>query len=295
MQDSEFVDCFLMAGQQAVNASMELIGSFQRGTHKIEGKLKPFDRSIVTTTDVASEALATDIFQRLLPEVPLLREEGGWQGTNTTSRYIITYDPLDGTRPFLSGASTSTVIAAAYDRQYSRLVAVVIGEPATGRIWWAMASNCYLATSSGVKALCRVWDGAMDSTSVVLIDNFMAFARADGKRPITTNANLCKLFGNLQSRVAIQNYGSNGLHHALVANGNERVAGAITTSMGGEWDCGGALAVLTAGGDAAGFRVEDNRKLSAQDPLDPMSYDILVVANNSESLAVLVNALDQSF
>lgn len=87
------------------------------------------------------------------------------------------------------------------------------------------------------------------------------------------------------------NAGSNGVHHAIVANGNDTVVGAITTAQGGPWDCGGALTVLGAGGAAKGLRVTSDRWFEECDPLNPLDYDILVVANSDDTLDRLVHAL----
>jgi fructose-1,6-bisphosphatase/inositol monophosphatase family enzyme len=140
---------------------------------------------------------------------------------------------------------------------------------------------------------CAVWAGELCASSIVFIEASRGFKR-DG-RQIMDNEQVSRLNQFLQPSIDTQNYGSNGMHQALVANGGEYVTGAITTAMGGPWDALGAQLVLEAGGSALGLRVNDSRGLETEDPLNPDAYDMLIVANNPDSLTFLHDAVNQAW
>ncbi len=298
-QDNDVLRRFQKAAAAAAHASIEVIRPFQTGERVVTAsELKPFDGSLVSLIDRESEDVATEVLQQQLPDVPVLREESGWTEHVSSDRYVIWLDPVDGSRPALAGAATSTVIFTLYDRQLSEIAGVVIADPATGRIWSAATGEgttlSYQSSNGRLTRTCRVWQGEMTRTSTLLVENFAGFARPQSHKQIFDNEGCIRLFSTLQSQVAIQNYGSNGYHHALVANGGERLVGAITTSIGGEWDCGGIRAVLEAGGCAQGLRVESDRSLSLQPALNPLDYDLVVVANNQNTLDQVVKAVQMA-
>ena len=124
----------------------------------------------------------------------------------------------------------------------------------------------------------------------VFVDSYPTFKR-DGGRVIMSTSELNRLHANIQASAGILALGSNGEHHALVANGGRVAVGSVTTALGGWWDGCGALQVVGAGGCAMGLRVEAGGELTECNALDVMSYDILVTANSPETLAFLVNAV----
>lgn len=206
--------------------------------------------------------------------------------------------------PFSGQAPTPTTISGLHDYESGQIQAVTTGEPSTGRLWYSNGQKTYRGWLDPTNPIidgvqeCQVWEGSHADNGMVLIDNLRAFSRAQpngASKLIMSNPNLLSLLGTLQvNNVNVQNYGSNGLHHALVANGGEGVAGAITTAMGGPWDTAGALAVLTAGGVAEGFRVTDDRRLESADPFDPFAYDICVSASNPKTLDFLRDSLHRA-
>jgi fructose-1,6-bisphosphatase/inositol monophosphatase family enzyme len=133
---------------------------------------------------------------------------------------------------------------------------------------------------------CRVWSGDLKSDTAVFLDLTRGFAREKGQRQILTNEQVQELVKSLCLVTRLQMYGSNGMHQALVAHGNEKVVGGITTAMGGPWDAAGALLVHEAGGKCAAYRIESSIYFQA-DPLDPMAYDVLVYTNNDRTLPFL--------
>ncbi len=246
------------------------------------------DGSLLTPVDSESERIITEHLREEFPDVPILREEAGLLAGHD-GRYVILIDPVDGTRSLVAGAATSTIIASLYDREFCQVVAVVIAAPATGRIWSAVRGHGCTLTIGQTEQSCRVWDGDMRPSSTLMIDRFSAFTR--NGRTILTDDNYARLFCQLHTQASIKSYGSNGLHHALVANGSPDVAGAVTTAVGGAWDCGGVLLVLEAGGAACGFAMDKDGRLTEHDPLDVLKHDLMIVAKSRAALEELTTAL----
>lgn len=284
-------DRFLETGLEAFEQACAFVQPYQTGIEQIPVSEVKLDRSLFSWLDEHVEDILTRLFQASMPGHPLQREEGG-----TVSGFeneLILADPVDGSRPMQSGATGSTLILGLYDRLRRRLIASLTGEFSTGRAWIAREGEDMLLSSvaaPGVRVVrpCQVWHGQMSRSTTVLIDNFAGFPGA------LTDEGARHLFGNLQTKTAIQNYGSNGLHHALVAGGGDRVVGAITTSVGGAHDLSTLLAVKEAGGLVSTFEVTTDRHLVGCDPLDALASKLAVVANNQNALDALVSALHES-
>lgn len=287
------------ASTEAVLASMQLVRQYQLGIQAVGGVvLKPADKSLLTQVDIKSENLARQVLQQKIPEVPVLGEELGGE-TGNSERFLLV-DPIDGTKPFVVGSSTSTVIVGSYNRRTRNTETVTIGQPATGLVWQAHGKEAtkQLFDMQNGRPLsdraedCHVWKGDLHPKSIVFVDASRGYVK-DG-RTVMNNQQVSKLHQILQPLVDTQNYGSNGMHQALVASGGEFVAGSITTAIGGPWDVLGAKLVINAGGAAQGLRVESDGSLTDQDPLDPTSYDILITANNPETLSTLQETVSQA-
>jgi len=289
---------FETASLEAIIASFKQIRPFllnQQDVGKIE--TKP-DDTLLTIADRLSENAGFEILRHHFPDVPIIREESGL--SDGSADWQIWYDPLDGTAPFTIGAPTSTVICAAYDTINKSLLSVAIGEPAYKRIWVATKNNgCWLIILDDnyniqAKLPKKVWDGNLSSSTAVFLDLTRGFARDKGQRQILSNTQMKTLVASLSLETRLQLYGSNGLHQALVANGNEKVVGGITTAMGGPWDVAGALLIEEAGGKCQAWRFTTDGQITSADCLDPLSYDILVYANNATTLAFLRHCLNST-
>jgi histidinol-phosphatase len=280
---------------EALIASFKQIRPFllnQQDIGQIETKA---DDTLLTIADRLSENAGFEILRRYFPDVPIIREESGL--SEGSADWQIWYDPIDGTASFTIGAPTSTVICAAYSTTERSLLAVAIGEPAYKRIWLAAKDNgCRLFILDDEYNIQqtvpkKVWDGKLGSSTAVFLDLTRGFARDKGERQILSDKQAEKLVKLLASKVRLQLYGSNGLHQALVANGNDKVVGGITTAMGGPWDAAGALLVQEAGGQCVAYEVRGG-ELIFSNSQNPMDYDILVYANNQQTLAFLCQKLE---
>lgn len=278
----------LSVSKKAVLAGMEVVRKFQlQGAPPAE--VKKGDQTLVTLTDRQSGAVVKDIIRRELPDVAILGEDM----TNleqTGSTLIALLDPLDGTRAFTNGLTTSTVIAGIYDTSVRHLLSCVIGEPISDRIWMASeVQQSSLSIFNTIQKSIKVWDGPLSMQSTVFIDLSHGF-KSRG-REILSNEQIAKMFCLLNSKAPILMPGSNGLHQALVANGGEKLAASITTAIGGPWDVCGALLVLQAGGVAQGLSMGDNRLLAKVHPLDVLSYDILVTGNSHNTVDTIIEII----
>jgi fructose-1,6-bisphosphatase/inositol monophosphatase family enzyme len=125
---------------------------------------------------------------------------------------------------------------------------------------------------------------------VVYLDCYAGFTKQDAQ--VLTDTECGTLMGSVFGNgTVVQMMGSNGLHHALVANGSEGVAGAITTAIGGPWDVSPVLLVLEAGGAARAFAVDTKGKFVEKNPLQTASYHFLVTGHDQTMVDCLSNKL----
>ncbi|MDB5178156.1 MAG: hypothetical protein JWN01_99 [Patescibacteria group bacterium] len=297
---SSIVAGFRQQAIKGVRASMAVIRPYQTGAVDLNDiRRKSADQTVVTAADRASEDAATNELRTL--GLPILREEAGWLGLKESVRYCVLIDPVDGTLALALGIASCTVIIALYDRRYKQIVCTVIGDPGTGRIWVADATDCTLLVDGRPPKTCRVWEGPFEK-GVVLIDLLGEFRAHGGTKLVWDNDGIKRLVSELVGRVKINCFGSNGMHHARGADGSTLghpsptgVAGTLTLAMGGPYDCAGALHVVRSGGMAAGFLVTDDRRLVECDPLDPFGYDFLLTAGTGDGFDFLRGAIMRAF
>lgn len=258
------------------------------------------DKSLLTTTDKASEKIAMEILLNNLPQDLGIHAEE--RGKIRMGNKRILFDPIDGTKPFIVGATTSTVIAALYDEILNKITICVVGDPATGRIWSAETEKGVTLRehdfsddngeyTNAISSFCRVTPPATlgETGRTVFCDFYPDFKRKG--RTVLSNFEIAMLFEGLFGIYGVTMLGSNGAHHALVANGAQGIAGAITTAIGGPWDVAPALLVTEAGGFARAFTVLPDGELADRDPLDPESFDILITAVTETDLTAMVSIL----
>lgn len=278
---------------EAVVAGMRIIrdAQFMPQTSG-EATVKGGDATIVTKTDKLVERVMHQILGGI-QGTRFLGEEGESSGTGDL---IIMVDPLDGTRPFAIRLATSTVIVAVV-HPLRGVVLVVVGDPATGRIWSATENgHTTLSILNYTKGKIRksipvnVWNGELGGKrqAVVFTDHSLGFTRQG--RQILADAQVALLLGMIPVQATLLMPGSNGMNFALVANGSEFAAGQITTAVGGPWDIAPVLLVLQAGGAARGFSV-NNYVLKEENPRDVGACDIIVSGNSANTVDRLVGVL----
>jgi len=111
-----------------------VVGKYQMEMQK---KLKTVnlkeDRSPFTEVDVNSEKTIIDKISKKFPDDGFLGEETGETGGKSGRRWII--DPLDGTRPYIHGIPTYSILIALEDK--GELTAGIIHFPALNETYWA--------------------------------------------------------------------------------------------------------------------------------------------------------------
>lgn len=123
------------------------------------------DATLLTIADKEIQGMIQREMNKYFPDIAFWGEEG-FDGFIGHGRYGAIVDPLDGTNAFVVGLATSTIIIGIYDRIELSSTACAIGEPATGRIWFAdtycpttlyCADECYC---------CKTWNGDINKATV---------------------------------------------------------------------------------------------------------------------------------
>lgn len=247
-----------------------------------EIKVKTKDDTLVTSVDKACGVFMGDLIKKEFYGVSCNIEDA--VGVQSDSEDCFYVDPVDGTRAFAAGVSP-TVIFGWYSRDKRQVLSCAVADM-LGRIWfnWDEQTN-FIAPQTSERVL-RVSKHEISGDSIVFLDHARAFTNYRNNKPLT-NKQAGMLFQRLNRNYKVLMPGTNGLHQALVAQGNQSVAGAITTAIGGPHDVCGVRLVLNAGGAARALRVDTDKGLIDADPLDVESYDVLVVGNNELSVDIL--------
>jgi Inositol monophosphatase family len=282
---------------EAVYASMKVVQGWQwvscNGVDKTNG-------TIVTQTDRDSEEVALAILKDT--GLDIWPEEAGFVGEFKTDQVIL-YDPLDGTAPFTNGAMSSTVSAAIYCLGRKRVIACVVGEPASRRIWvsseglgvWRfqvpvegpLAFREFTVNDSFVEQM-NVWTGPLSTKSTVYLDLYPTFKNPGF--PTVPDEVWGKFFPQVFALSRVNMFGTNCGHHAIIANGSEGAVGAITTALGGPWDVTPVQLVIEAGGAARAFSTKDS-VLVEVDALQVLDYNLLVTGNTPDTVYQLSELL----
>lgn len=111
-------------------------------------KLKP-DGSPVCSADLAADHVAKTALARLLPDFPVISEEG--VAAVAPEPVFVLLDPLDGTREFLADGDSYCVAIAIV--RHGRPIAGAIAAPQIGRLWFAGDDAFAQATAASGEAL----------------------------------------------------------------------------------------------------------------------------------------------
>lgn len=265
------------------------------------------DKTLVTFVDKKSQDISTPIIKKAFPNLNLNQEESGGDKEDLGSDIVLYHDPLDGTRGFLIGGATSTIILAAYNRKKKQVLAVATMEPSTGRFWFsARKKGAFLNYFDyGKKEWGSDWKrmkvngSEISQAGSVLVDANHSFKRkivsGSYKRILTSDGRLLitKMIEEERGKEASIG-GSNGLHYSLVAMGRPTLVGNITTAVGGPFDIAGLLHVVEAGGVAQCYYLTDNREICKLESQNIESADIAIAANSPKTLDLLEQAVSAS-
>jgi histidinol-phosphatase len=105
------------------------------------------DRSPVTDVDTLCEKIIRDMLTKRFPGDGFLGEETGEEKGSTGRKWIV--DPLDGTRPFIRGLPTFSVLIALEDG--GELVAGCIHLPAMGELYVAQKGKGASCNNRGIR------------------------------------------------------------------------------------------------------------------------------------------------
>lgn len=281
---------FLQASHEAVIVGMKIIRQHQlHPSNATIGQLKP-DQTPITVVDSLVEKELVSILSERLPDYSITGEEATHLQRSSMIELFI--DPIDGTRSFTNQMLTSTIIISAYDHQKKQVVGTTIAEPISGRIWTALAGQgCirylydYTTKATVTEERCQVWQGQLAKPTTLFINSTRGFQ----KMP-----HIASLLTEIVQSTGLLITGSGGLQLALVANGGDRVVGGFSPYKGGPWDLGGVLLVTEAGGIAKAYQPTGSL-LVEQDPLDILSYELLIVGNNQETVDWLIPRINACF
>jgi fructose-1,6-bisphosphatase/inositol monophosphatase family enzyme len=297
---------FEKTAREALVVSSTYIKDAIGGRVDLSDYLTKGDKTAVTIVDKESQARALPIIERDLGSYRLNAEEADDDSGDLDSSTVIYFDPLDGTAGFLIGGPTPTVILGAYDSTKKQILAAATMEPTTGRFW-------YSAKDKGAKL--SVWDYSKErwdseegqplkvnsqdiaDNGIVLVDISHPFSRLGGTREILTQkgrrqlANLIEDTGNVEMSSC-----TNGGHYALVASGGPKLAGNITTAIGGPFDIIGLIHVIEAGGvgDCLRIKGENSNRTIRSIGQDIENADLVIATNNLKNYKTLRELVDTS-
>lgn len=298
-------DVFMTLRCAAID-SMHVIREYQLGNRKITRPaiIKGYDKTLLTEADIASGEAGVCVLMQLPAEEYDINPEDSIGRATPGARYVVLFDNLDGTRSFNNGLKTSTIIIALYDRHLRKVIFCLIGEPVSGEFRYAWLSDTKEAflMRFGEKGYIgpvpiQVTKNDLDGQASVFMDAYEQGFPLSLEQYLRLQANIAKLGQTTtepQAAVRVMLPGSNGLNQALVANGWQGAVGGVTTAMGGPWDAAGVMLVIAAGGFARAFKKQTDGTYVEADPLDPMSYDIVIYGNNQFTVDLLTLAFQAS-
>jgi 3'(2'), 5'-bisphosphate nucleotidase len=229
------------------------------------------DQSPVTAADLAAHHIIMEGLQALLPEVPILSEEGDMANFDERSqwpRYWLV-DPLDGTKEFIQRNGEFTVNIALIEA--GRPIFGVVTVPVTGVVYWgAKALGAYkMVDGVSTPLSVRTVNARLEQQQAIEV---VASRRHGGEGIETLKTVLAEHF----PRVEYKNMGSS-LKLCLIAEGKADCYPRLAPTC--EWDTAAAQAVVEAAGGAVVdnqfHRLDYNTKSSL---LNPFFY---VIADTS--------------
>lgn len=155
MQLQRELDVALTAAREAGQIQKQGINDVKRITSKS-------DHSPVSEIDTQSEACIREHIQKVFAQDGILGEEGGLHQGSSGRRWVI--DPLDGTRPYLRGIPTYSVLIALEDEHHEPVVGVM-HLPGLDETYWARKGHGAFCNDTRIHvSSCASLDAAMGTT-----------------------------------------------------------------------------------------------------------------------------------
>ena len=117
------------------------------------------DNSPLTLADTASNEIIVNGLKENYPDIPILSEEGQ-KDVPKNAEYCWVFDPLDGTKEFISRNGQFTVNIALIQNQ--RPILGVIAVPVTGVVFFASKGNGAFKQENGITTAIHVSDKKSD-------------------------------------------------------------------------------------------------------------------------------------
>lgn len=288
---------FFLTIKRAVARAMERVRSEQTLQAHHRSKEVGDDATLLTRVDAVSEEVLVERLS-VLPSTTIVTKNGA----RSTGKYIILINPCNGSLPLSQGLFTSTISVGLLD-DTGMLVAVVVGEPISGRMWCASRDSTTTVQTlnyplrihqdgSGFPELAserdvHVWQPkgsspCLSRRTTVFVDRTHGKTRAGCD--ILSDLDVASMLSRLIVWSGLMITGSAIQNMALVANGESGVAGSIMTALGGGWDACCSLLVTRAGGCVRAFKMihdegrgvnpllmmSGTRHLAEVDPLRPI-------------------------
>jgi len=146
MQDASRI---IQTAHEMADAARLAIMPLFRSTDLVADNKRPADFDPVTQADRAAELAMRDVLARLRPDDAILGEEYG--ATAGTSGLTWILDPIDGTRAFISGATSWGVLIGLSDGQ--DVIYGMIDQPYTGERFEGGLGRAQLAGPHGTRDL----------------------------------------------------------------------------------------------------------------------------------------------
>ena len=225
------------------------------------------DQSPLTQADVAAHEVLVKGLNRLLPEVPIMSEEGALVAFNQRrhwQRYWL-IDPLDGTKEFIDKNGEFTVNIALIE--HGQPILGVVGVPVTGVMYWGMrgigAFKVRPSCSDKQSLSTRLLSQASDNGLNVLV------SRRHGMGVSSESIVQRELEQHFTS-VQYNGYGSS-LKFCLIAEGVADFYPRLAPTS--EWDTAAAQAIVeAAGGQVCDFACKPLRYNTKISLLNPSFY-----------------------
>jgi histidinol phosphatase-like enzyme (inositol monophosphatase family) len=226
MQDASQI---IQTAHEMADAARKAIMPLFRSADLVADNKRPADFDPVTQADRAAELAMREVLARLRPNDAILGEEYGETAGTSGLTWIL--DPIDGTRAFISGATSWGVLIGLSDGQ--DVIYGMIDQPYIGERFEGGLDRAQLAGPHGTRALRVRRDVTLDRAT--LMTTFPEVGtKAEGDA-----------FRRVASQVRLTRYGLDCYAYALLALGQiDLVIEAGLQS----YDIAGPIAVVEAAG-----------------------------------------------